>query len=459
MWEQIRYNRIRTAQLVIGIGLLLVLLGYLLGLLLSLGLKLPASLYTPDEYGSWLANLGTPNQFGIAGVVIALIVWAVASLVTYFNGDNIILGLAKAKKIGANDLKRLSNIVEELKISSGLEIMPSIYVIDDPALNAFAVGRDPKKAAVVVTSGLLQKLNRDELQGVIAHEIAHIKNRDVLLMVMCSVLLGTMIILSHYPSYLSWGETTITKQKSDRKKYSDSKNLRTVSISIFLALVALFIVPFGEPTFDMYFVFGCLSLGLTPVAMIVLIGLPFSVLLIYYAISRRREYLADATATLYTRYPEGLASALEKIASSKDQLQSAKPALASIYIANPFGNPHDTKNNNAGTHPPITERIHILRSMTHISLIDYDRAYREFLGTDRNVLPAYALANADTATIRPARVDDIDYIQRIRETSNALWNLNNYKLISCPCGTRMRLPPRYKLPEIKCPHCGRINQV
>jgi heat shock protein HtpX len=294
---------------------------------------------------------------------------------------------------------------------------------------------------------------------VIAHEIAHIKNRDVLLMVMCSVLLGTMIILSHYPSYLSWGETTITKQQSDRKKYSDSKNLRIVFFSILFAWVVLFTVPFEEPTFDMYFVFGCLSLGLTPVAMIVLIGLPFSVLSVYYAISRRREYLADATAALYTRYPEGLASALEKIAVSTDQLKSAKPALAPIYIANPFSTPGTAKYNNTSSHPSISERIRILRSMTHISLIDYDRSYREVRGTDKSMIPAYAMTTAGTASLRSAIADDLDFIQRRRETSNLLWNLNNYKLIRCPCGTKMRLPPSFKLAEVRCPHCGKVNPV
>ena len=122
------------------------------------------------------------------------------SLVAFFQGDGILLALARAKKIKPDDHPRLYNVVEEMKIASGLEKIPDVYIIDDPALNAFAVGRNPNRAAVAITSGLLQRLNRDELQGVIGHEIAHIKNRDVLLMTMCGILLGTIVILAWYAS-------------------------------------------------------------------------------------------------------------------------------------------------------------------------------------------------------------------------------------------------------------------
>ena len=155
MWEQIRANQTRSVVLTIGMGALLILIGYFLGL------------YFFD------------NAF--AGLVIAILVWTVLSLVGYFQGDSILLRMSRAKKIKRDDHPRLYNIVEEMKIASGLEKMPDIYIIDDPALNAFATGRDPNRASVAITSGLLQKLNRDELQGVIGHELAHIKNRDVLL--------------------------------------------------------------------------------------------------------------------------------------------------------------------------------------------------------------------------------------------------------------------------------------
>jgi len=155
-------------------GALLVLLGYFLGLYF---------------FGS-----------AIGGLIIAIAIWLIMSLVGYFQGDSLLLTMSRAKKIRRDDHPRLYNIVEEMKIASGLENMPDIYIIDDPSLNAFATGRNPKRASVAITSGLLEKLNRDELQGVIAHEISHIKNRDVLLMAMCSVLLGTIVILAWYGS-------------------------------------------------------------------------------------------------------------------------------------------------------------------------------------------------------------------------------------------------------------------
>ncbi|HEY90430.1 MAG TPA: M48 family metalloprotease, partial [Dehalococcoidia bacterium] len=169
MWEQIRANRIKSIFLVGGMAALLVLIGYFLG-------------------EAFLGN-------AIGGVVIALAILVVMNLVAFFKGDNIMLALSRAKKIKREDHPRLYNIVEEMKIASGLEKMPDVYIIDDPSLNAFATGRDVNKASVAVTSGLLQKLSRDELQGVIGHEMAHIKNRDVLLMTLSGVLLGTIVIL------------------------------------------------------------------------------------------------------------------------------------------------------------------------------------------------------------------------------------------------------------------------
>jgi len=177
MWEQIRSNQIRSVVLVIGMGALLVVLGYFLGLYF---------------FGS-----------AIGGLIIAIAIWLIMSLVGYFQGDSLLLTMSNAKKISRDDHPRLYNIVEEMKIASGLENMPDIYIIDDQALNAFVTGRNHKRASVAITSGLLEKLNRDELQGVIAHEISHIKNRDVLLMAMCSILLGTIVILAWYGSRFS----------------------------------------------------------------------------------------------------------------------------------------------------------------------------------------------------------------------------------------------------------------
>tara|TARA_Y100000031_G_scaffold121417_1_gene135931 strand:+ start:493 stop:1368 length:876 start_codon:yes stop_codon:yes gene_type:complete len=274
MWEQIRSNQIRTIVLVAGMGLLLLVIGYLAGLY-----------FFNDP---------------ITGLVIALIVWAVMNMVAFFQGDSILLALSKAKKIKRDDHPRLYNIVEEMKIASGLEKMPDIYIIDDPALNAFATGRNPDKASVAITSGLLNKLNRDELQGVIAHELAHIKNRDVLLMSITAVLLGTIVILAFFVSrFMIFGSMGGTRRSS-------SSGGGQATLIIFIVAIVLMILA------------------------------PILAQLIYFAISRKREYMADASSALYTRYPEGLASALEKLSASTSQLKSASKATAPMYIINPF---------------------------------------------------------------------------------------------------------------------------
>jgi len=389
-------------MLVVGLGTVLVLLGYFLGLYF---------------FGS-----------SIGGLVIALAVWAIMSLFAYFQGDGLLLTMSGARKINRDDHPRLYNVVEEMKIASGLEKMPEIYIIDDPALNAFATGRDPTRAAVAITSGLLQKLNRDELQGVIGHEISHIKNRDVLLMAMCSVLLGTIVILAWYGSrFLILGGAT-----GSRRKSSSGGGGQAQIIVLAVALVFMILAPIMAQ-------------------------------LIYFAISRKREYLADASSALYTRYPEGLASALEKLGASTGQLKSANQATAPMYIINPFHKEGIKASDLSSTHPPISERIRILRTMAGAAFSDYDRAYRQIHQGGKGIMPATARATTGVvplAAMKPkARLEEPDEVQRARETSDVMWRLNNYKAITCNCGTRLRVPPRFKEPKITCPHCGRTNLV
>ena len=365
---------------------------------------------------------------GTGGLIVALIIWAIMNLVAYFQGDNILLSLSKAKKINRDDHPRLYNIVEEMKIASGLETMPDIYIIDDPALNAFATGRDPKRASVAVTSGLLQKLKRDELQGVIGHEIAHVNNRDVLLMTMCGVLLGTIVILSWYASRIM-----IFGGMGGGRRSSSSGG-------------------------------GSAQLIILALAILLMILAPIMAQLIYFAISRKREYMADASSALYTRYPEGLASALEKIAASTNQLKSANKATAPMYIINPFHKKGMAAADITSTHPPISERIHILRSMGGAaSLGNYDQAYKQVHGAKKGVISPStidAIAAVPLKTEKPeATLEEPDEIHRAREASNALWRLNNYKTVTCDCGTKFRIPANFKKPQIKCPHCGRINPV
>jgi heat shock protein HtpX len=401
VWEQIRSNQIRSVVLTIGMGALLILIGYFLGL------------YFFDS--------------AFAGLVIAILVWVILSLVAYFQGDSILLSMSGAKKIKPDDHPRLHNVVEEMKIASGLEKMPDIYIIDDPALNAFATGRDPNRASVAITSGLLQKLNRDELQGVIGHEISHIKNRDVLLMAMCSVLLGTIVLLAYYGSrFLFFGGRTGSRRSSSS----------------------------GGG--------GGAGLIILVVALVFMILAPIFAQLIYFAISRKREYLADASSALYTRYPEGLASALEKLANSTEQLKSANQATAPMYIVNPFRQKGLKASDLTSTHPPLSERIRILRAMAGASFNNYDQAYLQVHRGGKGVIPTASLA-AETVPITTVKLEGeaggLNEIQRARETSDVMWRLSNYKTITCDCGAKLRVPPNFKESIIRCPHCGRTHQV
>jgi heat shock protein HtpX len=308
--------------------------------------------------------------------------------------------------------------------------MPEVYIIDDPAMNAFATGRSPKHAAVTVTSGLLQKMNRDELQGVVAHEISHIQNRDVLLMTMCSVLLGTIVILAWYGS-----RVMLFSGGGRRSGGSGGGSAGGIIIIVALALAIL---------------------------------APIFAYLIYFAISRKREYLADASGALYTRYPEGLASALEKISGSTVQLKSANQAFAPMYIANPFRKEGRAASDLTSTHPPVSERIRILRSMAGgASFADYDKAFRQTHKGKGGVIPGSALAGVGAAGLvgaRQAAVEDKtaakrEKLDRSREVSDVIEKLNKYTALACQCGTAFRIPPDYKGKVIRCPRCGRDNQI
>jgi heat shock protein HtpX len=393
--------------LVVGMAAVLVVLGYFLGLIF---------------FGS-----------GIGGLIVALAVWLVMNLVAYFQGDSILLGISKARKISRDDHPRLYNVVEEMKIASGLEKVPDIYIIDDPALNAFATGRDPSRASVAITSGLLQKLNRDELQGVIAHEISHIKNRDVLLMSFCSVMLGAIVILAWYATRMLFFSAVFGGGRRSSGRGGGGGGEAIVLI----------------------------------VGIVLMILAPIIAQLIYFAISRKREYLADASAALYTRYPEGLASALTKIWSSTSELKTANQATAPMYIINPFRQKGKAAADLTSTHPPISERIRILRAMAGgASLADYSAAYASVHQGGGAVLPGSALA-AGAVPLRGAGPEaaplepepEPGKVQRTREVSDLMWRMNNYRTIDCDCGTKLKVPPKLKRASIKCPHCGRVHPV
>lgn len=367
------------------------------------------------------------------GLVLALVVWLIMWLVAYFQGDSILLSMAGARKIEKQDNPRLFNVVEEMTIASGLPKMPDVYIIDDPALNAFATGRDINHASVAITSGLLEKLNRDELQGVIGHELAHIKGRDVFLMVILSVMVGSIVILSWYASrMLFWGGMA---GGGGRRRHGSNDR--------------------GG---------GAIQLILLVVGLILMLLAPIFAQLIYFAISRRREYLSDASSALYTRYPEGLASALEKLATNSTHVRAANKATAPMYIADPFRKATLSADEMTSTHPPLADRIRILRTMAGASYADYQKAYEEFHKGHAVIPPAAVSSRGATpegSALRAPSPDNqpVSRLDRARETSNMLWKLNDYKTIDCNCGVRLRVPPDYSADLIRCPRCGKPHST
>lgn len=254
-------------------------------------------------------------------LIVAVIFSILTSLGGYWYSDKLVLGLAEAKEIAENDNPELYRIVENLCITAGLPT-PKIYIINEEQPNAFATGRNKDHAVVAVTSGLLKKLEKSELEGVIAHELSHIKNKDMLLQTIIVVLVGIVAIASNMFLRLSF--------------YGGGRNRDSKASPILqvLALVAVVLAPIAAN-------------------------------LIKLAISRKREFLADASGALITRYPEGLASALEKIASDPNPMRRANNATAHLYISNPFRGKQAKSwiTKLYSTHPPIEERIKALRGM------------------------------------------------------------------------------------------------
>lgn len=247
------------------------------------------------------------------------------SVISYWYSDRIVLTMARAVPVSRENAHELYNIVENLCITAGLPV-PKIYIIDEAAPNAFATGRNPEKSVIAVTRGLLEKLNKTELEGVIAHELSHIGNRDMLLSTVVVILVGFVSIISD----IFWRSAFWGRKQDDRR---DSSSNILLILGIVFSILA-----------------------------------PISAMLIQLAISRKREFLADASGALLTRYPEGLASALQKIAADSTPLSVARDATAHLWLSNPFN--YQRKRNKISwlhelfmTHPPIEKRIMALRGM------------------------------------------------------------------------------------------------
>jgi heat shock protein HtpX len=292
MYKQIDSNKRRTVFLMVIFIAFVLVLGYFFGEL---------------------------SGYGYAAVVLAGIIALIMALISYYSGDKVALSTTGAKEITKEDNPYVYRMVENLCITAGLPL-PKVYIINDPAPNAFATGRDPEHASIALTTGIIESLENEELEGVIAHELSHVKNYDIRLMMVVIVLVGTIALLSDIFFRFRF--------------FSGRRDSKGNAGAIF-ALVGL----------------------------VLMILSPLIAKIIQLAISRKREYLADASGSLLTRYPAGLANALEKISKYDQPMQRVSSATAHLFIANPYFGAKKFASNLFSTHPPIEDRIMKLRSM------------------------------------------------------------------------------------------------
>ena len=268
-------------------------------------------------------------SLGIVGVVIALVIAVVLAFASYWKSDSIALAMSHATEVSETEAPRLHNVVDGLCIAAGLD-KPRIYLIEDPAPNAFATGRSPKHAAVAVTTGLLDKMDRIELEAVVAHELSHIRNYDTLVMTVAVTMVGFVALLSDFAfRFLWWGGP----------RHRDDQNTHG-GIGVVVVLLGFVLVVFA----------------------------PIAARLLQFAISRRREFLADVSGVEMTRYPPGLISALEKLKNDSTVVHSASKATAHLWIESPLGTVEGEGkqarlNRLFNTHPSIDERIDALREL------------------------------------------------------------------------------------------------
>ena len=297
-YREIRRNKLRTAVILLAFILLIAVAGTAVDLLLG---------------------------FGVAGVIVALVIASILGFVSYYNSDKVALAAARARPADGPEYQRYHNLVEGLCIAAGLP-KPRLYVVDDPAPNAFATGRNPKHAALAVTTGLLEEMNRVELEGVIAHELSHVKNYDILASTVAVIAVGAVALLANIGlRFWIFG--------GNRDEGDDG------GLGIILAIASIFL----------------------------LILAPIAAQMMQFAMSRKRELLADATGVQLTRYPPGLASALKKLQSDQAVIRHANHATAQLWIESPLDRQENAKgswlNRAFDTHPPLDERIKILDAM------------------------------------------------------------------------------------------------
>jgi heat shock protein HtpX len=311
-YQQIAANRRRSLLLVLVISALLGAFGFVIGFAIS---------------GRW--------QGGIVAVAIALLLALLMSSVSYFAGDSIVLAVSGARQVTEQDAPQLMNVVRELAIAANLP-MPRVFIINDTAPNAFATGRSPAHASIAITSGLLDKLDREELQGVIAHELSHVQNLDIRFALLVATLVGSIALLSDFFLRFSLFGGLGGGRSSNRR---DSGGGGLVIVMIVVGLILSIVAPIIARAVQL-------------------------------AVSRQREYLADASSVQLTRNPYGLERALAKIASDQEVLEVANRATQHLYIVNPIKKFEARSSGLTSTHPPILDRINRLRALTGEAPLD-----------------------------------------------------------------------------------------
>ena len=275
------------------------------------------------------ALFGDPRA-AIPSLAVAVGIGLAASLVSYYAGDSIVLATSGAREISPEEMPQLHNVVRELALAAAVP-MPRVYLIDDTAPNAFATGRDPQHASVAITSGLLQKLDREELQGVMAHELSHVRNFDIRFSLMVGVLVGSIALLADFfLRFTFWGGVG----RRGRRESSSDSGSSGIGVIIMIAAIILAILA------------------------------PIAARLVQLAVSRQREYLADASGVELTRNPYGLERALAKIAIDTEPLEVANRATQHLYFENPVKAATGSSRGLFSTHPPALERINRLRQLT-----------------------------------------------------------------------------------------------
>ena len=310
-YQQIAANRRRSLVLVVLVTALLAVFGFVSGFAMS---------------GTW--------QGGVVAVVIAVIIAMLMSSVSYFAGDSIVLASSGAKEVTEQMAPQLMNVVREMAIAGNVP-MPKVYVINDSAPNAFATGRDPAHASIAVTTGLLDKLDREELQGVLGHELSHVRNLDIRFALLVAVLVGSIALLADFfLRFTFWGG--MSGGRSNRREGGG----------------------------------GGLVIVMVVVGLILAIVAPIIARAVQLAVSRQREYLADASSVELTRNPYGLERALAKIGSDREVLEVANRATQHLYIVNPIKKFEARASGLMSTHPPIVDRVNRLRALTGQAPVD-----------------------------------------------------------------------------------------